>query len=309
MSKRAWTVVWVPHGSGSSRTLGFSRRALKVIVGTLGVLAVVTVVFVVTAISKAVDISRLERLQRANDLLAQELVRTRSLLDEVSDTVAVIMERDRQVRVLAGLPPTDPGVQLAGIGGPAGTASESDQLLAEAAVGREALRMRGDVGALIRRANLLAGSFRQATESLTVHMDRLARTPSILPTRGWITSHFSQVRLHPIFHQARPHEGIDISAAVGTPIIAPAGGLVIYVGSEPGYGKMVAIDHGYGVVTRYAHASKTLVRVGQRVRRGDEIALVGNTGISTSSHLHYEVEINGRTQDPRQWIFPNTIVD
>lgn len=309
MSKREWTVVWVPHGSGASRTLGFSRRVLQVLGGALAVLGVVTVAFIYTAISKAVDISRLERLQRANDLLAQELVRTRTQLDAVSDTVAAIMARDRQVRVLAGLPPTDPGVQLAGIGGPAGVASDNDQLLADAAVGREALRMRADVGSLIRRANLLASSFQHATESLTVHVDRLSRTPSIMPTRGWITSKYANVRVHPIFHEARPHEGIDISAPLGTPIIAPAGGLVIEVARAAGYGLLVAIDHGYGVVTRYGHASKTLVRVGQRVRRGDEIALVGSTGISTSPHLHYEVEINGRTQDPLQWIFPNTIVD
>ena len=144
MSKRAWTVVWVPHGSGSSRTLGFSRRALKVIVGTLGVLAVVTVVFVVTAISKAVDISRLERLQRANDLLAQELVRTRSLLDEVSDTVAVIMARDRQVRVLAGLPPPDPGVQLAGIGGPAGSKVQAPEVPQRAPLAGAVTEVLGD---------------------------------------------------------------------------------------------------------------------------------------------------------------------
>lgn len=309
MTKREWTVVWVPHGSGTSRSFGFSRRALQVMVGTLASLGVVTVVFVYTAITKAVDISRLERLERANDLLAQELVRTRSQLEEVGDSIAAIMERDRQVRLLAGLPPTDPDVQLAGIGGPAGAASEGDQLLADASVGREALRMRADVGALIRRANLLARSFQEATESLAVHVDRLARTPSISPTRGWITSKFTQVRIHPIFHDARPHEGIDISAPLGTPIVAPAGGLVIYVGTEPGYGRMVTIDHGYGVVTRYAHVSKWLVREGQRVRRGDQIALVGSTGVSTSPHLHYEVEVNRRTVDPRNYIFPESIVD
>lgn len=264
--------------------------------------------FISIAISKTVDFSRLERLEKVNQLLARDLVQLRAQLDAVNDTVNAIMERDRQVRVLAGLPPTDPEVQLAGVGGPRGEPSERERLLSEDDLGREALRAGLDLENLVRRANLLAQSFKQAAESLAAHQDRLLRTPSIWPTRGWLSSTFANARLHPIFHQARPHEGIDISAPMGTPIIAPAAGLVIDVGREPGYGLQLRIDHGYGVITRYAHCSKVLVRVGQRVRRGDTIALVGNSGISTAPHLHYEVEVNGRTVDPRWYIFPETIV-
>ncbi|GIW51818.1 MAG: hypothetical protein KatS3mg081_1173 [Gemmatimonadales bacterium] len=308
MSQRRWTIVWVPHGSGASASITLTKRGLQLLLGTAAVVALSTVTLVSIAISKAVDISRLERLERINQILAQDLVRVRAQLDAVNDTVEAIMERDRQVRVLAGLPPTDPEVQLAGIGGPPGELSERERLLREDALGREALRVELDLDNLVRRANLLAQSFQQAAESLAAHQDRLLRTPSIWPTRGWLSSTFANARMHPIFHQARPHEGIDISAPMGTPIIAPAAGLVIDVGREPGYGLQVRIDHGYGVITRYAHCSKVLVRVGQRVRRGDTIALVGNSGISTAPHLHYEVEVNGRTQDPRWFIFPETIV-
>jgi murein DD-endopeptidase MepM/ murein hydrolase activator NlpD len=128
-----------------------------------------------------------------------------------------------------------------------------------------------------------------------------------MPTRGWLTSGYAVARMHPIFHEQRRHDGIDIAAPMGTPIIAPAGGRVIEVTREEGYGNLVAIDHGYGIITRYAHCSKMLVRVGQRVRRGDEIALVGNTGLATSSHLHYEVEVHGKTVDPRKYIFPDIV--
>jgi murein DD-endopeptidase MepM/ murein hydrolase activator NlpD len=97
---------------------------------------------------------------------------------------------------------------------------------------------------------------------------------------------------------------------MGTRIIAPAGGIVITVyNNEPGYGKLVAIDHGNGIVTRYAHCSRILVQVGQRVQRNQEIAQVGNTGISTGPHLHYEVIISGKHVDPRTYILPETIVD
>lgn len=308
MPQRRWTIVCVPHGSGASFSLTLSQRALQLVVGSTAVIAVAGIAFVSVAISRAVDFSRLERLEKINQIIAQDLVRVRSQLDAVNDTVEAIMERDRQVRVLAGLPPMDRDVQRAGIGGPAGELSERELLLQEDPLGREMLRAGDDLDNLVRRANLLAQSFQQATESLAVHQDRLLRTPSIWPTRGWLSSTFANARMHPIFHQARPHEGIDISAPMGTPIIAPAAGLVIDVGREPGYGLQVRIDHGYGVITRYAHCSRVLVRVGQRVRRGDTIALVGNSGISTSPHLHYEVEVNGRTQDPRWFILPETIV-
>ena len=309
MPRSQWSFAWVPHGSGVTRSVTVSGWLLRVLVGTGVTLGLAAVTFVAAAISRAIDISRLERLERVNQLLTQELVRTRAALEDVNDTVAQIMVRDRQVRLLAGLAENDPDVQLAGIGGPSGEASEGDQLLTGDLEGRSALVLRGDVNTLTRRANLLAQSFQEAAESLDVHRERLARTPSISPTQGWLTSRFAQARMHPIFHKARPHEGIDFSAPEGTPIVAPAGGLVIEVTVEPGYGKTVRIDHGFGVVTRYAHCSKILVRVGRRVQRGEEIALVGSTGISTSPHLHYEVEVWGRTVDPRNYIFPETIVD
>jgi murein DD-endopeptidase MepM/ murein hydrolase activator NlpD len=155
----------------------------------------------------------------------------------------------------------------------------------------------------------LAGSFAEAAESLASHNDRLSRTPSIMPTTGYLSSRFANSRLHPIFHDQRPHPGIDISAPAGTPILAAAGGTVIDVDMAGGYGRMVTIDHGYGLVTRYAHLSKALVRVGQRVHRGDQIALVGATGIATAPHLHYEVIVNGKQQDPLKFVFPDTIAD
>jgi len=307
MAEQHWSLLWVPHGAAETRSITVSARALKTIGGTTAVLLVIGLGFVVTAVRKGVDISRLERLERANEILAQQVVQTRTLLRQVNDTVAQIMQRDEQVRLLAGLQPTDPGVQQAGIGGPAGPPTESERVLAEIPLGREALQMGLDVEGLVRRANLLARSFDEAIDSAEAQRNRLANIPSITPTRGWFTSGFATARMHPIFHEERRHDGIDIAAPLGTPIIAPAGGRVIEVTREEGYGNLVAIDHGYGIITRYAHCSKVLVRVGQRVRRGEEIALVGNTGLSTSSHLHYEVEVHGKTVNPKNWIFPDIV--
>lgn len=129
----------------------------------------------------------------------------------------------------------------------------------------------------------------------------LKSTPTILPAKGWITSYFGQ-RLSPTAGYVKMHEGLDIGAPVGTNIVAPADGIVTFSGKKPGFGNFVQIDHGYGIETLFAHASKTVARAGQRVARGDPVALVGNTGYSTGPHLHYEVRVNGIAVDPLYFV-------
>lgn len=129
----------------------------------------------------------------------------------------------------------------------------------------------------------------------------LASAPSIWPVRGWVTSDFS-VRLDPYTGERVNHEGLDVAAAIGTKVRAPADGTVVFAGVEGGYGRVVVIDHGYGLKTRYGHLSKAEVRVGDKVRRGQTIASVGNSGRSTGPHLHYEVRVNGVADNPRKFI-------
>ncbi len=160
-----------------------------------------------------------------------------------------------------------------------------------------------DVDFLLRRARQLANSWREASDSLTSAFDRLTSTPSILPTTGRITSSFTRSRWHPILERSRPHEGLDIVAPYGTPIVAAARGVVVFSGYRSGYGLTVEIDHGYGTLTRYAHASRALVRRGAIVERGDTIGRVGRSGLAVGSHLHYEVLVNGRPADPRTFLF------
>jgi hypothetical protein len=110
-------------------------------------------------------------------------------------------------------------------------------------------------------------------------------------------------RIDPVYHIRRFHEGMDFTAPIGTDIYATGNGTIVYSGWRQGYGETVEVDHGFGYATRYAHCSKRLVRVGQKVKRGDVIAKVGNTGKSTGPHLHYEVHYQGRPIDPRNYYF------
>lgn len=126
--------------------------------------------------------------------------------------------------------------------------------------------------------------------------------PSIPPVRvGWYSSNFGW-RLDPFTGANAMHEGVDYVVDFGTPIHASAGGVVAYAGLHPQYGNMVEIDHGNDIVTRYAHASKLLVKVGQVVRRGEKIAEVGSTGRSTGNHLHFEVRYKGIAQNPVRFL-------
>lgn len=138
-------------------------------------------------------------------------------------------------------------------------------------------------------------------ESLSERQNLLAATPSIKPVRGWFTSKFGY-RISPFTSKPVMHAGLDVAASPGSPIYAPADGIVSFAGYDPGYGKLVSIDHGYGVVTRFGHTSQIYVELGQKIKRRDIIAAVGSTGRSTGPHLHYEVRVNDVPVDPSNYI-------
>ena len=308
-AERRWTVMLVPHGSGSSRAVEVSQTFVKALVGIGSVIALTFLVLGVAAISRGVSITRSRALENENRLLANEIQHMRERMAVLNDTLHRFGQREQELRLLAGLTPTDTGVQQAGIGGPPGAWSERDSLKALGANGQQALAARLDVDALARRANVLVRSLNQAFDSLARQRERLAATPSIMPTKGWLTSAFMAERVHPILHLARPHEGIDVSAPMGAEIEAPAAGRVSDVRWEEGYGNMITLDHGFGLVTRFAHCSKIFVAAGQRVKRGQKIAAVGSTGLSTGPHLHYEVWVNHKPVDPFKYVMPDAIVD
>jgi hypothetical protein len=309
MTRRRWTIVIVPPGARESRNLGISPLALRIIIG-VAVVIVLTVLGVGYAgVTKAVALSKLDRLERRNELLAEELARSHDIVASISLSIDSITRQDSMVRVLAGLEPIDAGVQQAGIGGPVGAWTEREQILSEGPEGQEALRMMENLDALMRRASMLESSFDAARDSLDSHVAALTHYPSILPAKGWQTSGWSVQRMHPIFHQELPHPGIDIAAPLGTPIFAAANGTVTAVYINGGYGLMVVVNHGRGLVTRYAHCSKAVVKKGQKVARGEKIAEVGKTGIATAPHLHYEVLEYGKAVNPKKYILPKAIID
>ena len=240
----------------------------------------------------------------------------------LSDTISGIMKRDQEIRALAGIS-EDSLLRGTMAASPATAHAEqrSDDarritaFLPSAPKSKPFLNRLSfggsgpDIDELTRRASELSQSFRAVSDTLNRNLERVANTPSIMPTTGWLSSHFSLSRMHPILHDKRPHEGIDVSAPMGAPIIAPASGTVRNIGFEPGYGNSFEIDHGNGIVTRFAHCSRIMVRAGQPVSRSQLIATVGNTGLSVGPHLHYEVHVNGKPVDPLRYVLPEKRAD
>jgi len=155
--------------------------------------------------------------------------------------------------------------------------------------------------ALAARLEVQAESLEALIEGLRGKSERLASTPSIWPTEGWVTSGYGN-RISPFTGKRQFHAGLDIAARFGTEVIAPARGRVVFAGRQGAFGKMVKIDHGHGLRTLYGHTAEIFVRRGQEVERGTRIASVGSTGRSTGPHLHYAITVGGKTVDPSQYI-------
>ena len=303
MASRQWTVVVVSDDDTAVRQFKLSREALRVVIALalflIAGLSSLATAFLVGAGAGAAD----SRLVAKNQILERELEEMAVLLDTLESSIEHLTSKDEYYRLLAGLEPLDPEVHLAGIGGPDGDSLEaSDLYLVDARAGRRAFSSSMQLSSLIRRASVLAFSWAEAEDTLSEKHARLGATPSILPTKGYISSNFSTSRWHPILDRPRPHTGLDIVARTGTPVVASANGRVKSAGHRGDYGLLVEIDHDHGVVTRYAHLSASKVKVGQSVKRGEVIGSVGTTGLSVGPHLHYEVLVNGRHSNPRRYI-------
>ena len=248
-------------------------------------------------------------------------------LEQVDDQIAKVTDLERKVRIIANLPGT------AGVGGedlaelaPEGEAvgppvgvpvdrtqppegrngqggDEPDAMLGDDVSGIEVLDVLGTQAiGLVGGAEERADSLEVLLEQLADKRQRLVSMPSVWPAKGWLTSRFGP-RVSPFTGRRQVHAGIDIAAADGTPIHAPARGRVVFAGRKGPLGNALVVDHGFGVKTVYGHTKEIHVSTGETIERGQEIALIGSSGRSTGPHLHYVVEVNGKARDPLDYIF------
>jgi murein DD-endopeptidase MepM/ murein hydrolase activator NlpD len=316
MDRRRWTIVIMPPEGGRTRELWLSRRRMRWLVGGVATAALVVLAAASLLITPwGTPGARLVAAQNAE--LRRELAAADQRFLALEDTVSALAKREGEMRVLAGLTPADSNADTEGDAAiltddaPALNATLGSTVASGSGdrrrpfLGRLGWNARPSLDRLMERATALARGFDEVTDTLKLQSERVKALPSIMPTSGWLSSEFAKSRFHPILHENRPHNGIDLTAEIGTPIVAPAAGTVVYAGWDRGFGRTVEIDHGHGIRTRFAHCASLGVRRGQRVTRGQLIAAVGNSGLTTSPHLHYEIHVNGRPVDPLTFVLPD----
>lgn len=221
-------------------------------------------------------------------------------INQLKDRLLALSDFERQIRVIANLEHPADQDNLFGVGG-----STPEDLDPGLQLKREPTQLLRAMHEQVRQLEIAAIQKEDGMEkllgALTQQRNRLACTPSIRPAKGWISSQFGY-RTSPFTGRREFHSGIDIANNHGTSIIATADGVVSFVGKKHLLGNLVVIDHGHGLVTRFAHLDGALVKRGEKVKRGAVIAKMGNTGRSTGPHLHYEVRLNGLPVNPVQYI-------
>ena len=304
MTGARWTILFLRGDAGEVRQFSMPRRFVRPL---LAVACVFAVLFAGAAAFLVYDSSarlRASNLALENRLLEDELAGIQRQVREVEGQVAELAERDNRYRLLAGRMGIDGDVLEVGVGGPGLEAVGEDELWSlDPAASELAFTNRYDLGVLERQLDLLEGSFDETFALMEGNWELVEALPSIFPVGVFhLSSIFTHRRFHPVHLSYMPHRGIDMSAARGTPIVASGPGVVTFAGSKLGYGRMVEIDHGFGVVSRYAHASKLLVHRGQRVKRKEVIAHVGCSGTCKAPHLHFEIHEDGQPVNPLKYM-------
>ncbi|MEE8481177.1 MAG: peptidoglycan DD-metalloendopeptidase family protein [Desulfobacterales bacterium] len=223
-----------------------------------------------------------------------------SEINMLKSKLLVLNDFEKKIRIVANTEKTNEEKSLFGIGG-----SKPEDLDTKVQLTKKHNSLVREMHEQVKQLSLASTNQKEGFESLLKYLEDqrnlLACTPTIRPTRGWISSRFGY-RISPFTGRREFHKGLDIANRKGTPIIVPADGVVAFNGKKGLLGKMITIDHGHGMVTRYGHIKKAMKKQGEAVKRGDTIALMGNTGRSTGPHLHYEVRLNGVQVNPTKYI-------
>ena len=282
----------------------------KIIIGFIVILLLVLVSLKlsVNLVTRLSHNSRIAQLQKENSLLEQQLKQMTDQIASLRAKINNIEKIDDELRTQIDVPPIADDVRKVGIGG-SDVFQFSSVKLNDPELESLISQNQSVLARLEREIKLEEESFKELLTTMKRKEDSLRFLPAIKPVpNARLTDGFGK-RRHPILKRIMPHHGIDLAANRGTPILAAADGYVTFTGRNGGYGLFVVIDHKYGFKTKYGHLQKIYVRRGQFVKRGDKIGEVGNTGLSTAPHLHYEVHYHGKPVNPTQFYFNDIIFE
>ncbi len=290
--KRSYTVIFVPHTGERHKKWRLTAGALKTLAVLAGVAVIAAGALTVHYYAFFQELTELRELRLGNAELKRQNLDYEVSVEHLNEQVASLEDFVMKLSVMAGL---GNGGEVAegGVGGPVDL-DIGAPVSAYGQVKDELSRMRGELTDLEEQSRVLERFYEENTVML-------ASTPSIFPVRGYFSSTYG-TRNDPFTGQRAMHYGIDISTPMGRPVVATADGIILYAARRGTYGNIVVIDHKFDMMTRYAHLSKFAVKAGARVKRGDVVGYVGNTGRSRAPHLHYEVWVDDRTVHPLDYI-------
>jgi murein DD-endopeptidase MepM/ murein hydrolase activator NlpD len=290
MPRQHHTIILVPHAHAKLRKWRVTNLQIGLVAGSLLLLTVLGTFFVWSHFSTKVNPVEIARLRSENEKLRDVNQEFESSIRKLQDQLTSYEDRTRQLAIVAGIATLGDGTEP-GIGGGTPVDAVDD-------VGLD------DIPTMASRVKQIDGTLQAVEARLQQRARWISQTPAITPVKGIFTSGFGS-RSDPLTHGHGNHQGVDIAAAPGQPVRASADGIVMRAGNLGGLGNAIFVAHGYGITTRYGHLSKVEVRPGQRVKRGDVIGRVGNTGRSTGYHLHYEVRQDGEPVNPLVYILDN----
>ena len=245
---------------------------------------------------------RLNDYKKNYNQMSINLQQLQEKLNHLDSKIDLIEEKDNAIRTYAGMPKIDIDIRKMGMGGHALKSNILSDNLAPV-INKELVALEIDIEKLSRNVDLELLSYGTIYEKVKEDIDRIAKIPSIRPVKGGFLNSSYGYRNDPIDNVMRFHQGQDITVKSGTPIIAPADGIVKRAYYAGGFGNHIKLDHGNGYSTLFAHLSKIKVKHGQMVKRGEVIGLTGNTGRSTAPHLHYEIHHYGESKNPLDYFF------
>ncbi|NWF93599.1 MAG: peptidoglycan DD-metalloendopeptidase family protein [Syntrophaceae bacterium] len=300
MDKEYFNIIIFGQKTSRARHLRIRKKTFKTLLYLLTFSLLTTTFFFCDYIQLRKKTFELGRLRHETETQRSQIQFFSARIEDLERQLSKLKDFDKRIRIIANLEKVQESSSLMGVGGPS-PSDIREKLKGEKDEKGLVRQMRSDIDRLQSEALSREESLSELEKLLQQKKEMLAHTPSIWPTMGWVTSGFG-FRTNPFTGLTQMHEAIDISNRVGTPVVAPADGIVSDTGNDWVHGKMLVISHGFGITTRYSHLSKILVKVGQKVKRGTKIAEIGMTGRTTGPHLHYEVRVNGIPANPMRYI-------
>jgi len=276
------------QGQAEARTVEFSQKFL-VVVGLIGLLFLTSLFFVVIHYYRmSARVENYDQMVNDVDFLRKREQEWRLSAKRLNDRIATLQVTTDKLRILSGWD-TD---SIGGVGGPVKDVNPVLSLSPR--------DFTQHFKTMDSKSITLATELRELQDYYTTKEMLTAATPSLIPAKGYPSDRYGY-RVDPFTKERSFHPGIDITAPKGTKVVATADGLVVYAGRKLNYGKVITIEHKFGMSTRYGHLDRFNVKAGQRVKKGDIIGYVGTTGRTTGAHLHYEVRLGNQPLNPQRF--------